>query len=113
MMQRKKELKEEGYKPTIRISAEIHGNNLKIFVEDNGIGIKNEDSEKLFTPFFTTKLSSKKGTGLGLYVIQKLIEENHSGKVKYNSQYKKGTTVHITLPLTQDKDKMTQEHKDT
>ncbi|MFA5261170.1 MAG: ATP-binding protein, partial [Candidatus Omnitrophota bacterium] len=48
-------------------------------------------------PFFTTKLSSKKGTGLGLYVIQKLIEENHNGKVVYNSVYKQGTNVSISL----------------
>jgi signal transduction histidine kinase len=39
---------------------------LHVIVEDNGIGIQDQDKEKIFTPFFTTKLSSKKGTGLGL-----------------------------------------------
>ena len=71
---------------------------MEIIVEDNGIGIQEQDKEKIFTPFFTTKLSSKKGTGLGLYVIQRLIEENHKGKVVYESKYKQGTTVHLTLP---------------
>lgn len=98
MMQRKNELKEKGYSPVIKIYAEgDHNGRVNIRFEDNGIGIKEEDKTRLFTPFFTTKLSSKKGTGLGLYVIQKLIEENHNGKVVYNSVYKQGTNVLISL----------------
>lgn len=100
MMQRKEELKEEGYRPTIEIKAEARSNNrMNITLRDNGIGIKAEDQVKIFTPFFTTKLSSKKGTGLGLYVIQKLIEENHKGKVIYKSEYMHGTRVYVTLPV--------------
>jgi two-component system NtrC family sensor kinase len=100
MMQRKAELHEEGYKPEIKISAQS-GNNgdLDIYFEDNGMGIKENDKEKLFTPFFSTKLSSKKGTGLGLYVIQKLIQDNHGGKVSYFSKYMQGTKVHIKIPI--------------
>ena len=100
MMQRKEELHEEGYLPTIKIMAQnTQPDFINITVEDNGIGIKGEDRQKLFTPFFTTKLSSKKGTGLGLYVIRKLIEDNHGGQVKYESQFLKGTKVHIRLPV--------------
>ncbi|MEW5894351.1 MAG: ATP-binding protein [Candidatus Omnitrophota bacterium] len=99
MMQRKEELKEEGYRPTIKITAELHAPKwIHILIRDNGIGIKAEDQVKIFTPFFTTKLSSKKGTGLGLYVIRKLIEENHKGKVIYRSEYMKGTRVYVMLP---------------
>lgn len=99
MMQRKAELKETGYAPLIKIKAAGSDNgHLDVHVEDNGIGIQEQDKEKIFTPFFTTKLSSKKGTGLGLYVIQRLIEENHKGKVVYESKYKQGTVVHLTLP---------------
>jgi len=99
MMQRKEELQEEGYRPTIEISAEPRGSRwLNIILKDNGMGIKPEDQHKVFTPFFTTKLSSKKGTGLGLYVIRKLIEENHKGKVVYRSEYMKGTRVYVALP---------------
>ncbi|MFP4473744.1 MAG: ATP-binding protein [Candidatus Omnitrophota bacterium] len=102
MMQRRAEFKEEGYKPTIKIRAEARGTKrISIKLEDNGIGIKEEDKQKVFTPFFTTKLSSKKGTGLGLYVIKKLIEENHKGKVIYRSQYMKGTQVYVTLPAVE------------
>lgn len=99
MMQRKAEMKEAGYAPTIKISASGGDNgHLEIVVEDNGMGIKEDDKEKIFTPFFTTKLSSRKGTGLGLYVIQRLIEENHEGKVHYESVYQQGTKVRLRLP---------------
>ncbi|HRZ40772.1 MAG TPA: ATP-binding protein, partial [Candidatus Omnitrophota bacterium] len=98
----KSDLKEEGYEPRITIKAErSRMGSMRIVLEDNGIGIRAEDQEKIFTPFFTTKLSSKKGTGLGLYVIQKLIEENHKGKVFYKSEYGKGTRVYITLPTVE------------
>lgn len=99
MMQKKHELKDPAFAPMIRIFAESRKPGiLEIIVEDNGIGVKDDDKEKLFTPFFTTKLSSKKGTGLGLYVIRKLIEDNHGGKVSYVSRYMQGTRVYITLP---------------
>jgi len=99
MMQRKAEMKEEGYRPTLRIAAAGAGNRINITIKDNGVGVRDEDKEKLFTPFFTTKLSSKKGTGLGLYVIQKIIEENHGGKVNYTSTYMDGTQANIFLPV--------------
>lgn len=99
MMQRKTEQKEAGYQPMLKIHAVHENNHLNIIIEDNGMGVKDEDKQKLFTPFFTTKLSSKKGTGLGLYVIQKIIEENHGGKVNYESTYMKGTTARVSLPI--------------
>ncbi len=98
MVQRKEDLKEEGFKPTLEIKAEARAGKINLIIKDNGIGIKAEDQSKVFTPFFTTKLSSKKGTGLGLYVIRKLIEENHKGKVVYRSEYGHGTRVYVTLP---------------
>jgi len=98
MMQRKVEQKEPDYKGKINISARRLEGKIEIGVLDNGIGVKDEDSRKLFTPFFTTKLSSKKGTGLGLYVIQKIIEDNHGGKVSMSSEYMTGTLVTILLP---------------
>ena len=98
-MQRKTEKKEPDYKGSLRISTQRRGDIIEISVLDNGIGVKDEDQNKLFTPFFTTKLSSRKGTGLGLYVIQKIIEENHKGKVAISSEYMTGTLVSIHLPL--------------
>lgn len=99
MMSRKEELNEKGFRARLDITAEQIGNNVEIKFEDNGIGVKEEDKKKLFTPFFTTKLTSKKGTGLGLYVIRQIIEENHAGKVKFTTDYKKGSQTRILLPV--------------
>jgi two-component system NtrC family sensor kinase len=99
MMQRKTEKVEIGFQPTLIIRARPQGNFLEIIVEDNGIGVKDDDREKLFTPFFTTKLSSKKGTGLGLYVIRKIIEDNHGGSVEMTSRYMISTRMKIQLPI--------------
>jgi len=97
--QRKEELKEEGYKPELRVTTAKEGDSLVIKVKDNGMGAKAEDRSKIFTPFFTTKLSSKKGTGLGMYVIHQIIEENHGGSVEFDSTYQEGSTITIKLPI--------------
>jgi len=98
-MQRKNEEKEEGYRGKMHISVCERNNKLEISILDNGMGIKDEDLDKLFTPFFTTKISAKKGTGLGLYVIQKIIEDNHKGKVAMSSEYMQGTLTTVYLPI--------------
>lgn len=100
MMQRREDFREENYAPLLSISAKKKGKKLEVVFEDNGIGVKLEDVSKLFTPFFTTKLSSKKGTGLGLYVIRQLIEENHKGKVSFSSHYRQGTRISLLLPIS-------------
>lgn len=99
MMQRKEEMKEPGYRGRLEISTREEGTRLEIFVKDNGMGVQEKDQKRLFTPFFTTKLSSKKGTGLGLYVIRKIIEENHGGKVEFTSEYQKGSQTRLVLPI--------------
>ncbi len=102
MMQRKHEMKEPGYQPTLDISVNVVDDDIEITMQDNGIGVKKEDVNKLFTPFFTTKLSSKKGTGLGLYVIRQLIEDNHKGKVIFTSDYMQGACTRIILPIARE-----------
>ncbi len=67
-----------------------------IEVSDTGIGIKQEDKENLFTPFFTTK---DKGTGLGMPFAMKAAER-HEGTITVASTPNKGTTVKIHLPIT-------------
>ena len=99
IMQRVSDLKEKDFKGQLEVSTNRKGKNLEIVIRDNGIGVKREDAEKLFTPFFTTKLSSRKGTGLGLYVIRQIIEENHKGKVRFESEYKNGSITKILLPI--------------
>ena len=63
-------------------------------VEDTGEGIKPDDLESVFSPFFTTKTY---GTGLGL-VISKQIIEDHGGQIAANSVFGQGTTIRIDLP---------------
>lgn len=99
MNERKAELKEPGYRGKVKIVAIPDPANrvTKIIVHDNGLGIKEEDQKKIFTPFFTTKISNRKGTGLGLYVIKKIITENHKGRIQVSSIYKQGTTFSLEL----------------
>ncbi|MDO8675576.1 MAG: ATP-binding protein [Candidatus Omnitrophota bacterium] len=99
MMQRKTEKQEPQYQPTLTVRVAPEDGWVEIIFEDNGMGVKKEDVHKLFTPFFTTKLSSKKGTGLGLYVIKKIIEDNHKGKVEMLSDYMAGTRMKLRLPV--------------
>jgi signal transduction histidine kinase len=68
----------------------------RIKVSDSGCGISDEDKEKLFQVFFSTKGS--KGTGLGLPVTHKIITE-HAGQIAVDSGVGEGTTFTITLPL--------------
>jgi len=62
---------------------------------DNGHGIKEEDQEKLFHEFFSTKGSQ--GTGLGLSVTHSIISE-HGGSIQCNSEVGKGSTFTVELP---------------
>ncbi|MFC1804673.1 ATP-binding protein [Candidatus Omnitrophota bacterium] len=100
IVERRTMLKETGYRGKITISAQNKSDNkMELVVEDNGMGVKDDDNKKLFTPFFTTKTSSRKGTGLGLYVIGKIITDSHKGKVSFESEYKVGTRFIVELPI--------------
>lgn len=98
-VERRTLLKEPGYRGKITVSAKPKDGALEIIVQDNGMGIKDGQNEKIFTPFFTTKTSSRKGTGLGLYVIRRIITDTHKGKISFESQYKVGTRFILELPV--------------
>jgi two-component system NtrC family sensor kinase len=68
-----------------------------ITLSDTGYGIRQEDMEHIFEPFYTTKKEGK-GTGLGLAVVYGIIER-HNGTITVASEVNKGTTFTITLPL--------------
>ncbi|MFC5590333.1 ATP-binding protein [Sporosarcina soli] len=81
----------------LRISTMIEGNQMvKILVVDTGIGIPPERLSKLGEPFYSHK---EKGTGLGLMVSYRIIE-NHQGSIRFTSKEGYGTTVEIRLPLS-------------
>ena len=71
---------------------------IAVQVKDNGIGLTKENHRKLFTPYFTTKATSNKGSGLGLCIIRDFIE-THSGTIVCESEYGKGTVFTIKLPI--------------
>ena len=77
----------------IEIEADKDGQYVHILVRDNGRGIKKEELEKIFEPFYT---SEKGGVGLGL-AIAKSIVEGHDGRIWAESEFGKGTTFHILL----------------
>lgn len=66
-------------------------------VEDTGYGITPAQMSKIFDPYFTTK-QGKSGTGLGLYITKKVVED-HNGSIKVDSTPQMGTTFTIRLPL--------------
>ena len=70
-------------------------NDVTITVKDNGIGIETENIEHIFEPKFTTKNS---GMGLGLGIIKNIIE-NYKGTITFESEFGKGTTFVVSLPI--------------
>ena len=68
-------------------------------VLDNGTGVPEDLQERIFQPFFTTKEPGE-GTGLGLSVASKIIEE-HKGKIELESQMGEGTAFRVILPVAE------------
>jgi PAS domain S-box-containing protein len=81
---------------TIHFISRLKNNNRVCFeVKDNGIGMSKKEKENVFAPFYSTK--GGKGTGIGLMVTAKLVEE-HKGTIRVESKQGKGTRFIITLP---------------
>ena len=68
---------------------------VQIVIRDTGKGIPEEDLDKVFTPFYTTK---HEGSGLGLAISHQIIQEHH-GNIEIESQENQGTTFRINLPV--------------
>src|SRR5207302_6216490 len=66
-----------------------------VSVTDTGCGIPEEQLSRIFAPFFTTK---KKGSGLGLMIVQRIVRD-HGGRIDLESVPGRGTTFRIWLPL--------------
>ncbi|MEI6198101.1 MAG: ATP-binding protein [Verrucomicrobiota bacterium] len=71
---------------------------LQIQIEDTGVGIKPENLEHLFVPFFTTK---RNGTGLGLAISHRILQE-HRGTISVQSEPGKGSVFSLSLPAKAD-----------
>ncbi len=68
-------------------------------VSDTGTGLTQEECERLFTPYYTSK---PHGTGLGLAIVQSVIRD-HGGRISVRSESGRGTTFVIELPRNADK----------
>lgn len=84
-------------KGTITIETDVVGMYISIKISDDGKGIPQENIEKLFNPFFTTKAVGQ-GTGLGLSISYGIIQR-HKGKIEVTSEVGKGTCFEIKLPF--------------
>lgn len=89
----------EGEDPKVEVSVERGKGDLRFIVTDNGVGMSEDTRNKLFSRFFSTK--DGRGTGLGLCVAQKIIEE-HGGKILVKSSPGRGSTFTISLPSIPD-----------
>lgn len=83
---------QEDKRIVVRVSEE--NNHVVIEVSDNGIGISEENSQKIFEPKFTTKSS---GMGLGLGMVKNIVETYH-GSITFTSQKNEGTVFKVTFP---------------
>jgi len=77
----------------LQVITGLDDDKISIEITDTGCGMSEEVKSKLFTPYFTTK---QKGTGLGMAIVQRIIEQ-HDGEIDVESQEGVGTTVGILL----------------
>jgi two-component system, NtrC family, sensor histidine kinase AtoS len=80
---------------TLKTSLNKSSHLLQVMISDTGKGVEEEEKEKIFQPFFTTK---SKGTGLGLAITKRLIEQ-HGGSIVAEKNNPTGTTFRISFPL--------------
>ena len=83
-------------KGNIAIEIIPDGKFVKILVVDTGSGIPKSDFQNIFNPGFTTK---KRGWGLGLSLVKRIVEEYHKGKIKVLSSSKEGTIMQISFKI--------------
>lgn len=81
-------------KGSIAIEIIRDGNYVNILVSDTGHGLPKSDYQTIFNPGVTSK---KRGWGLGLSLVKRIIEEYHNGKIKVHSSSKEGTIMQISL----------------
>ncbi|GAA4495930.1 hypothetical protein GCM10023172_08500 [Hymenobacter ginsengisoli] len=91
-------LKYSGENTVVRLAATCAGGQLTLVVQDQGVGISQEDQAHLFERFFRARnVTNVPGTGLGLYIIARYLELM-GGTINLSSELGQGTTVTVTLP---------------
>lgn len=82
---------------TLLVKTEQKGNDLILRISDTGVGISEENMDKIFEPYFTTK---DFGSGLGLTLVYKIVKE-HMGDIEVSSKAGEGTTIALSFPVPQ------------
>lgn len=86
---------QEGNEGLIKIYLSQNESMIQVAIIDNGVGIDEEQKDKIFIPNFTTKSS---GTGLGLAMVKNIVEMSN-GRIWFSTEMGKGTTFLIELPI--------------
>ncbi|WP_216830172.1 cell wall metabolism sensor histidine kinase WalK [Alkalihalobacterium elongatum] len=87
---------------TISVQLLHQGNNLRLSITDQGVGIPRESQLKIFDRFYRVDKARARnigGTGLGLAIAKELVHA-HRGEIWVESEYGEGTTIHFTLPYS-------------
>jgi PAS domain S-box-containing protein len=87
----------EGGRLTVRAHPDLPEERVVVEFADNGEGIAENELKKIWQPFYTSKPEGK-GTGLGLPICSRIVEE-HGGEISLQSKLGKGTTVRVALPI--------------
>ena len=87
---------------TLTLQTGENSDGVWVSVTDTGGGIPQEQINRIFEPFYTTK---KKGTGLGLMIVQRIVRA-HNGRIELESNVGKGTTFRVWLPLHERKPRL-------
>ncbi len=78
--------------PSIKIYSDEKDNKIMLCFEDNGYGMKKENSEKIFDPFFTTK---DNGNGIGMFVVRQMVEDNGGSIAAHSDGEHKGMRITV------------------
>lgn len=98
---------------TVTISTELSENFVEIKITDEGVGIKQEDYDKVFKKFSRLEnhlTSTTQGNGLGLYITKQLVE-NMGGQISFTSEINKGTTFRVLMPVYNQEEVLRCSHK--
>ncbi|WP_201980710.1 sensor histidine kinase [Hymenobacter rubidus] len=93
-----KSLADASFKPKVTVETSFSDDFMEIRIQDNGKGISEVEKKQLFSPFFTTKPTSR-GTGLGLFISQDIVRI-HKGNIYVDTKLDSFTAFVITLPLS-------------
>ena len=92
---------------TLTLQTGENSDNIWVSVTDTGGGIPQEQINRIFEPFYTTK---KKGSGLGLMIVQRIVRA-HNGRIELESNVGLGTTFRVWLPLHERKPRLLENSK--